>query len=390
MVNGQIQYNPVKTYEDYESLKKFVRSSLGLKYDHSILNRFSFSQDGTGSEVEIGEKAGLTITDKTNTELTIVGAMSANDNDYDGCIVTLVYKTKFGTEKTATCIINVTDSTTETAFNDLATGLIPVTDFYECVSLSSSVEIKTGHSFGMGTTGELTYGVIQAEETEAVDEDLLGVGTIYGYYSNDAESYRDQLCYISYISNLGELKFGYVMTDDTDASTKIKVYQATLNSSGFLQDDWNIPNIITHVTPTEIPVRDFWRLRTLDIPVTPASGHNFQIGNSDGSVIYNCVEEDNYESYHSRYVCPENCDSWIAHILISNSIATTLPCYVTVYYTPNGETHEHKIILSVANNNIISIDPILQLKPGSEIKFTLLGNLGKNTFDIHILEATLK
>lgn len=390
MVNGNIRYTPIVPYEDYASLKKYIGSNMGRKYDHAILNRFSFTQDGTGSEVEISEKGGLTITDKGKTELTIVGAMSANDDDYDDAIATLVYKDADGDEHTATCIINTTDSTTETAFNDLATGLVPVTDYYEPVSLSLSVPVKSGHTFGMGTTGVLTYGVIREGETSAVDEDMLGVGTVYARYSNDDASYQGEVMYVSYINNLGEIEYGYFHTDKTDATTEVKLYKGILDSTGFTNSDWNIPNIITHVTPTTIPVRNFWRLRTLDISVTPGSGHYFVICNSDMSEIYNVVEEGNYESYHSRYTVPTDCESWVTHIAISQSVITSVVSYVTIYYTPLGETHEHKVILSVANNAISQFDPVIPIKPGTEVKFTIIGNLAKVTIDIHILEATNK
>lgn len=390
MVNGQISYSPIPQYEDYESLKKYIRSNLGQKYDHTILNRFSFTQSGTGSEVEISEKGGLTITDMPSTELTIVGAMSANDDEYDGAIATLKYYNKGGTEHTATCVINTTDSTTEVDFLDIETGLVAVVDYAVPISLTLSVEVKTGHTFGMGTTGSLTYGVIQAGATEAVDEDLIGIGQIYGYYSNDDASYRDIIQYISYTNFWGEIKYAYVHTDDTDATTKVKMLQGTLNSTGFSQSDWNIPNIKAHVTPTTNSVKDFWRLRTLDIEVTPESGHNFQLGNSDGSVIYNCVEEGNYESYHSRYVCPSDCDAWIARIMLSTSVITNVVTNVGMYYTPLGEDHQHYIDLAVGNNSNMIVDPIVPLKPGSEVKFTIVGNLSKNIIDIHILEAINK
>lgn len=387
MVNGQIRQLPYTSYEDYASLKKYIGGAIGRKYKNMYLHRFSFNQAGTGSEVEFEEKGGLTIADIGKTELTIVGAMSANDNDYDGAIATLVYKDADGDEHTATCTINTTDSTTEVAFVDATTGLVSVIDFYSPISLSLSVAVKAGHTFGMGTTGALTYGVIQAEATDAVEDDMVGVGSVFSRYSDDDASYRETKQYISYVTPWGEVKYAYSSQDHTDATTEVKLYEVSIDTSNFSASDYYIENLIAHGTGTDVPVRDFYRRRYFNTEVTPGSGHNVVICNSDMSAIYAVIEEGNYESYHSRFMAPVGSDTWLAHITASQSVIVNVVCNVTIYYTPKGETHEHKVILPIANNSLSQVDPIIPLEPGTEIKFTMLGNLSSLTLDIHILEA---
>jgi hypothetical protein len=392
MVNGQIRQLQYTTYEDYASLKKYIGSALGRKYDHMFLHRFSFNQAGTGSEVEFEEKGGLTIADIGKTELTVVGAMSANDDDYDGAIATLVYYSNDGVQHTATCTINTTDSTTEVDFLDVETGLVAVVDYYCPVSLSLSMSVKAGHTFGMGATGALTYGVIQAEESEAVDDDLIGVGQVYTRYSHDASDYYEAKQYYSYITPWGEVKYAYSQQDDTDSTTEVKLYEVEIDTGGFTSGDWSLENLLAHGTAKSpvVSVKDFWRRQYITTEVTPGSGHNMVICNSDMSAIYGVVEESNYESYHSRFVAPVGSETWLGRITASQSVIVNVVCNVTMYYTPLGEEHQHSIILPIANNSISQIDPIIPIEPGTEVKFTILGNLSSLTLDIHFLEAALK
>jgi len=384
MGNGQIRQLPYTSYESYASLKKYIGSSLDRKYRNMYLHRFTYNMNGTASEVEFEEAGGVTIADIAKTPITMVGAMSANDNDYDGAIATLVYKSNDGIEHTATCVINTTDSTTEVAFKVGSTSVI---DFYTPISLVLSVAVKAGHTFGCGATGALTNGVIQATKTIADEEDLVGVGSVYSRYSTNNASYIETIQYYSYVTAWGEVKFAYSEQDSTDATTEVKLYEVTIDTSGFTSSDYYIENFIKHGVGSNIPVRDFYRRQYMNTEVTPSSGHNLVICNADMSAIYGIVEEGNYESYHSRFMAPIGSDTWIAHITAAQSIITHVVCNISIYYTPRGETHQHKVILPIANNTISQIDPIIPIEPGSDVKFTILGNLSNMTLDVHILEA---
>jgi hypothetical protein len=359
MATGNLSIDTLPNYEDYTSFKKWARSSDSLFKTNTLkLVRFLWLQAGTGSEVELENKSGETIADIASTGETWVAQISAYA---ENVVVTLVWKNNAGTTTTST--VTLTDAN-ETAFTT------PITTGYAATGCSIDVVNPAGVTVKVGATGMATpVATIQAAATVALEADLSGVGRVNVAQKTDQVSTDGEMpIYIPYTTPWGELKYGYATLNDTDTSTEVALYEA---SSAF--------------AATTVLVKDFYRRRTLTSETTVAD--EVLLVAPGGGTVYGVIPVDTMESVHSRYVCPTGRSAWLARICMNQAIATALDCYVLITYTPYGETYAHTCQLSIPNNAGISLDPLLRLAAGSEIKFVIKGNLSSNSFDFHIVEV---
>jgi hypothetical protein len=109
---GNLSIGQAPSYEDYESLKKWLHNQYPSVYSQINLHRFTFNQAGTAGAVDISQAGGLTISAKTSTALTIVLASDTNDNAYDTHSVTGYYITNAGVKSSFTASYDTDDTTT--------------------------------------------------------------------------------------------------------------------------------------------------------------------------------------------------------------------------------------------------------------------------------------
>ena len=193
---------------------------------------FKWDQLTTGSSVEVAMKNGVTITNIGVSGITLVGAFSADDNYYDGSYVYVEYIDSMAVPHRAYMATNTT-STTEVAFTEIGTGTGAVTDCYAITDLRiyttmrgvTELATQAGETFGCGSTGVLTLGVIAAEKSAAVEGGMLGVGSVYGRYSGDDTDYDNAKGYMSYTTYAGEEKYAICTMDGADPTNEIIFYE---------------------------------------------------------------------------------------------------------------------------------------------------------------------
>ena len=368
MSAGAVIYRSIKGNRKYDPhVDQFLTQASVFKNVMAV--DMFHSQLTTGSAVEIAEKTGTAISNIGKTELTLVGAMSANDNDYDGDYLYVTYKDVNGDTYAARMTINTTDSTTEVAFYkydvDGTVTATAVTDCYCITAFSCSQAVKAGHTAGCGATGALTTAVIQAEASAAVEADLHGVGTVYGRYHTDHANYEDAVSYIEYSTPWGEVKYAAVTAND-NAVTEELYYEGTLSTNR------------KTVTAGSTSIKDFYRLRWLYCSATPESGHTYLLtdadcGNVDGSGndVWAMIEESNYYSVHSRYHCPLQHNA-VMHLLeLRGPSSATNYAIVAVTYTPKGHNKETTINFTMSGVDIVE-EADIAIEPGTDISMTII------------------
>lgn len=386
MGHGFIGIRPHVSYEDFSSLKKKLNSELGRKYARLQYQVMTVNQAGTASAVELEEKAGNTIVDITKTEVAIVLSGDTDNASTNGKTYTLTYVDSDDVSHTSVATGTATLNATPVAF-------VPaIADFHHVTSFVASAADANVIIYAM-ISGSTVYATISKTTTESTEAQLFGLGSVYGAYSNDDNDYDGSYAYMSYYTPGGQIKYAICATNTT-SSTKVLFYEATLDTTAFAPNGRDMMLEIPNLTVTTTPVRDFWRRRWIYVDTTPKTGHNWILCNSDGSAIYGTIEEANYTSFHTRYVAPdvesgssESIDSWLGKIIIDQTIATVLDCYIVLYWTPKGYTWQHSIPIPVPSNNSLIFDEPIALEPGTEVKFTIVGNLSKNTIKLVFVEA---
>jgi hypothetical protein len=373
-----------RKFESLSSLKKHFRESKRTIQETRVGK--IIATGGAGASIEIEESATITISQIGKTEITLVGAMSANDNYYDGAIVTAVYTNAAGTQATATCTINTTDSTTEVAF---VVGATPVTDCYQILSLVSSKATQAAETFGCGSTGALTLGVISAESTTATAANLHGVGDIYVRGMDDSASMQAKIYYLDYITPWGLLKHA-MATTAANSTTEIRFFEATYSKSG---------NTETY-TATTTYVGDFYRIRRFWTASTPASGKyviltDADCGNVDGSSndVYGAIEEGFYYSVNSRYMTRDETyvENYLVSIFAEYPVAAE-SCTLTITFTPFGQT-ETSMAFVLLGQYPFTWTPMIKLEPATEVTFIVVDDAaagGNLTFESCIVEVGAK
>jgi hypothetical protein len=371
------QFGGFRDYSDLITLKEKVRTKNQV---NEIMSNYLMATGGAGATIVVEEATGTAITNIGKTELTMVGAGSANDNGFDGLTCTMVYKDSDGVSHTAVVTVDTADSTDEEVFAPV------VTDFYEMVSLTMSGAVPAGKTYGVGTTGVLTYGTISATETVATPVQLFGVGSIYGRYSADDASHNAEtdVAILDYTTPWGTRVEGATMSTAADSTTEIRFIKADGVSY----------------------VNDFYRVSDLDLRITPHATATYLLTDAatsnvdgSGSDIWGMVEEGNLTNMTSRYFAPvlsatgRTMVSFLAKIKASyqTGIVVNQTCSVVVSFTPLGEAATTMTLILHSNGGPVPWEDPIPLEPATDLSVAVVddGNDGGNaSVSTIIIEGT--
>jgi hypothetical protein len=341
--------------------------------------RVHITQLSTGSLVIVEESTGLTVSRIGKTELTLVGAGSADDNYYDDETVTITYQSNDGVIHTAGMIFNTT-TTTEVAFtnqglNSLGvdeTGTV-VIDFYNLLTMVTSKVTQAGETIGIGSTGALTRGVIQAAATAAVAADIHGIGDVYVRGIDDTASLQSKATKLVYFTPWGEQKYAEASTV-ANATTEVRYFEST--------PDWVV---------TTVFVGDFYRPLTFWTETVPAGTKNMFLtdadtGNVDGSGgdIYGMIEEGIKEMLTSYFFAPPNRITFIGELGVDVPAAGANSITIEINYTPFGHDHpvkeQHHYAGGIGHEHGIN----LRVEPDTDLHLEIVDVANANTPSITV------
>lgn len=159
--NGMVMAEAAPHYEDYASMKKWLRTQDNLYKTNTMkLRHFLFNQAGTGSLVEISEKGGETIAfASVDADLSIW----AENNHADGLSLAWVitYTNAAGTVFSKSGTLHAADSTT-------AVEITGDTDFYRLRTLTVYTTTNTGY-VAIGTSNKATiYGIVEEAYMDSI------------------------------------------------------------------------------------------------------------------------------------------------------------------------------------------------------------------------------
>lgn len=326
-----------RSFESYESLHKFVNRN-GTKHAREYLNVVnSLASGGAGADIVVQSDTTAT-TDKAAGGATLVLASDTNDNAYDGQTVTVYYiSSTDGSSKACRATFNAADSTTEVAFTDLATGLVPVTDF-ECFDVKNygpvsgaatyssavycSVAVQAGDNVCIGITGlvagiadpDICYAHINATKQYPLITDCYGVGNVFGARESDAAGDDDNTQTLVYLTKWGEEKTA------TQANTATHT------------------DIIQYVDADGDYVNDFYRVRTLESDGLLTKAHH--LCDWDNATQYAVIEAVQSQMSNTNYMALGSAygESYIGEIVCGWSIITDTVT-VTVIFQPYGSPY---------------------------------------------------
>ena len=359
---GGVVDNPIIDTEIEPFAKNLFEKEIVVKPRRRVIYRQQLSD---GTQTDISEVGGVEINGIGSTELTLVGAASANHNNYDGHKIDITYKSNDGVTHGAQMYFNTTDTTTEVAFTKTGAESGAVTDFYCLLTMTATFDPEAGHTFGIGSTGALTMGVIQAAATAAVAADISGVGVVYVRGIDDTASMQSKANVLTYFTPWGERKTATASTA-ANATTEVQFIIGTV---------W---------------VVDFYRVAEWSTETVPAVGKYMILTDAvcaavDGTSgdVWAVIEEGILQSIHSNFHVPATRRAWIHAIHIQFPQLGTSEVAVQIHYTPLGAAQA--IIIPI--NTIGHVHDIfdLEIEPGSEVTFTLADIANAGTADIHIV-----
>ena len=340
-------------YEDYVSLKKNLKHQYkGTQVIEHIVHRKQTTPTSTTS-VEFEEKGGLTISDKTSTELTIVVACDTNDNAYDGYGITGHYFTAAGVASTFTVVYDTTATTTEVA---CAADFYcwNLRDYTPATVLVSSIAVQAGDNVYVGTTGmvagaEKRLATIVATATYPVVTTLFGAGDVYGLEETNTGGDVGLVITASYFTPWGvEYEGNFTLAANT--TTIVRITDST----------------------TGYPVLDFYRRH--DITTTALVGKYVAIGYDTDKrvgtvaidVFYGVIEEANYMSVHSRHFAPSAATGrlFVGQFDVTNSNVLKIAT-IEVYFTPKGESLSTMISWDIAGGHQL-LPMTVELEPATD------------------------
>jgi len=346
-------------YEDFVSMKKYIRHIYDGSKTYECLLHHSQTTPTSATPVEFEETGGLTIADAAKTAKTLVMAASADNNAYDTQTITIHYFTNAGVAKTAVGTFNAANSTTEVAFSPA------VADFY-CWDLQnytyqtcivSSVAAAAGEYFYIGTTGltaELRYATIAPAGTYALSATMFGVGNCFVLEESNTAGDVGKVVTNKYWTPWGQLR---TCTGTLAANTTTIVRMATTNSS------------------TTEYCMDFYR--RFELETTGLVGKYVAIGIDADKVVgtaaidifYGVIEEGNYESIHSRQFVPRAADGkkFLGDIHITQQTSKDYPAIIYIIFQTKGCVAAEQLQWSVNAGSDITIDGALELEPLSEV-----------------------
>lgn len=351
---------------------RFMKNTGHLKKPRE--QRIAINQLSTGSFVEVQETTGVTLSLIGKTELTLVGAGSADDNYYDDETVTITYKSNDGVTHNAIMTFNTT-TTTEVAFTKFGessdgskyvSGVTAVTDFYLLLTMVTSKVTQAGETVGLGSTGVLTYGVIQAAATAAVAADIHGIGDVFVRGIDDSASMQAKAHVLVYFTPWGEQK---TATATTGADSTVE--------TRFLGADGTTL------------VADFYRILTWTTDTVPAGGKNVILCDADvanvngaGGDVYAMIEEAIKESLHSRFFAPPNRITYIHSIESDFPDVQTSALLLQIGYTPKG--HAHAVIEQHTMIGQHTDELNFEVEPDTDMTFKIADTANAATADIKI------
>ena len=358
MASGNQSIDKTPSYEDYKSLKMYLRKNYTDYVPNTMKTiRFTHQQAGTGAEVELENKAGETIADIGKAGETWVAQISAYAEDV---VVTLTWINSSNASTTQTVTLT---GAAETAFT------VAITTGYVATACSIDVVNPGGVTVKVGVTGMATpVATIEAAATAATEAGLSGVGRITAKQKTDqvgTDGGKD--LYLPYITPWGTLKYGFATLSAVATNTEVVWYEA---SSAFV--------------PTSVLVKDFYRRRTFTSELVAAD--EILLVAPGGATVYGVIPVSAMESVHSRYVCPTGRAAFLAFFCSVQAIASNLDCYMVITYTPYGKTVAHTCQVPIPNNAPMTYEPLFRAVENTEFKFVVKGNLADISFDIHILE----
>lgn len=369
---GIVKIGDAPYFEDEASLKQWIRKQNKYKAEETQQIQTIIDQVGTGSEVDISEKAGATITKIGKTELAIKVKSSGADAGLEHAVITAHYLDQDLVAHTATIADATADMSSATDFD------VPVTDFY-CWDIETyGVNCFTASlAVGAGKTltadvGGVSYAEIAAAGTKGTALKYFGVGTVWGRTEANHNDGDGAVLTLDYTNPIGEVIEGATCTiNTTDGTTE----EPFLNGS--------------------YPVQDYYRTRQLKTnQVGTTNTHAFimcdrDCANVDGSGndVWGVIEEGFEGSVHTAYFAPDDRDAWITEICIMNTVATNIISYMKMTFTPYGSTIANTCKIDVPNNETSKLNIMMKLAHNSDVAFTFKGNLSENTFNIKIIEA---
>jgi len=365
MANGVLAAGQAPHYEDYASLKKWIRSRQDLYVTRDLeLKRFIFNQTGTGSFVEIEDKGTETIADIGKATVTLELASAVDEASHNGVVFTITWVDSAGNSFTSEATGTAGLATTPVAFATPVT-----TSVYAVTSFTASADFANQDVLAMVNAGA-TYATISAAGTTlaATEAQLVGVGKVMAQTMVDDATQHGKEVYLNYITPWGTEKYALATLDGADSSTEVVFYEA---SSAYVA--------------TTVLVKDFYRRRFLMSELASVATKEIGVVAVGGAAIYAIIGALQHQSMHSRFTVRASHSAWLARIVWTSTVATNLVTQLKITFTPYGDTDEHNIIIT--NGAFLSVDPCIRFASNTDIKFEVLGNLTNNTFNLHMLDV---
>lgn len=346
--DGTMLYNATpRAYEDGPSLKRYVKSQLGLNYVtgtmHEQLAHINQLTTGTDVEVEMGA-ATAAIAQIGKNEIAVKLGASADGAATNAIVYTLVYFDSAMVSHTAVATGTATLDTTQVAFTPA------IADFYAAYSFTASAG-AAGINVYVETSGSTAvWATITAAATAATEAQLLGVGAIYGRGSADHADADNKLLYLCYENPAGIIKYGHCTLTAT-STDEIRFFEATDDGDGT-------------TTATTTTVKDFYRVRWFRSSAAATANAYFIItdadcGNIDGSSgdVYAAILAGNDAWATSRFHVRVGYTAWLIDLraFIVQSAAGD-GVNLILNYTPKGHAATSKKI--IIQGSIQYSDPI--------------------------------
>lgn len=379
---GVVTILPARSYENYESLKKWIGSrtdSRSNNYNEIITHHTKLTTGATGIEIEALGDVAVAIGQIGRAEVTVLLGASGDNASTNGNTYSMTYVNASGVSTTVAGTGTATLNGTNVAF-------VPaVTDFLYCTAFTGDADANVNVT--VTTTGNAhAYATITAVATAATEAQLLGVGAVYARTSTNHGDSDGGHLYMEYLSGAGLIKHGHCTLETGDSTTETRFFEAVDDGDGT-------------TTATTTSLKDFYRLRWCHTNITPTTNTGEYLitdaacANVDGSGgdIYGIMVEGDFEMGFTRYCCPTGYTAWLAfwhtHAAAKVVGATTDTFNLDVYYTDRIWAHERKMhhVFSGHEEEEMPI-PLAEM---SDLSFFVSDNGGPQTihFDSIIVEV---
>ncbi len=367
---GFVVKQSLRSYEDYPSLKKYIKSYLGSfqdgtarkYYDQTTITEFitNFNVTTTGATADLIEADdGIAISKIGKTEVTLELSAADDDASHNTVVFSLTWEDADGNEYTSEATGTAALNGTPVAF------ATPVsTSVYQVTAFTASADFDNHDVYAMVNGGK-TYATITAAGTvtASTEAQLFGVGDIYGRAHTEHANLDSKIFYMEYLTAAGLIKYA-ICTLTTTSADEIRFIEGTYSAATDL------------VTAGTIYVKDFYRLRRLWGVTTPTSNsHEFILtddacGNLDGSGgdIFGIILEGQYESIHTTYQAPAGYDAWVAHICCQSAQSAPNDSYtIEINFKQDGGSIFHRWVREFVE--CTTWDPCILLEERTDVDF---------------------